>query len=142
MFHHHSILKGFVEDHPETKDHISGLLQYSETRYCKDFKEAEALFEDGLINQKHISKLYRPNDLVVSRTHGQLAAFVVHDWPSVDQDNWTTINCWSFQTDASGFARKRTVFSIPPLEGRTTEIPSLVAYPMRYLIPKQKKRSK
>lgn len=138
LFHHHSTMKQYIREHPIVKDHISGLLQYSEARYGNDFKEAEALFERGLVNQKHILKLYRPNDIVVGEIRGRSAAFIVHDWPREGQRNCTTLNCWSFQTDGFGFARKLSVISIPPIGEGLKEVPSLSAYPIRFASPEVK----
>jgi hypothetical protein len=137
-FHHHSMLKQYIGEHPIAEDHLSGLLQYSEARYGNDFKEAEAIFERGLVNQKHILKLYRPNDIVVSEVHGRPAAFVVHDWPRYGQRNWITLNCWSFQTDGYGFTRKLSVISIPPIEEGLKEISFLLAYPIHFASPEVK----
>jgi hypothetical protein len=132
LYHHHSTLKRYIQVHPREGDHLGGLLQYSETRFGKEFEEAEALIErSGLVSQEHILKLYRPNDLVVGELHGQPSAFVVHDWPWIDDRNWITLNCWSFETDGFGFTRKMTVFSIPPIETTTKAVSSLVAYPLR-----------
>jgi hypothetical protein len=132
LFHHHSIMKRYVEEHPFAKDHISALLQFSEARYGKEFEEAEAEFErDRVVSQEHILKLYRPNDLVVGEIHGHPAAFVVHDWPQVDQRNWITLSCWFFQTDGFGFARKLTSLLIPPISANSKALSTLVAFPLR-----------
>lgn len=129
------MLKRYIEEQPTARDHINGLLQYSDARYGQDFKEVKALFARDLVSQEHILKLYRPNEIVVTEIHGRSTAVVVHDWPQLVQRNWTTINCWTFQTDGSGFARKLTVQSIPPIESNFQEISSPVAYPIRFANP-------
>jgi hypothetical protein len=111
------------------------LLQYSEPRFSEDFEEAETLLAQNMVSQAHIPKLYKPNSLVVSEIKGQPSAFVVHDWPQADENNCITLKCWSFQTDGVGFARKLTVFLIPPVTHKYQAVSSLVVYPIRYAKP-------
>ena len=139
FFHHRHLLEKHVAQHPETKDHINGLLQYMEIRCHVDFEVADNLFSLGLVTQAHILKLFRPNELVVSGICGRPAAFVIQDWPELSSDGWVTITCWSFQTDGSRFSRKKTVLSIPPLERETMEIQALPAYPLQFAAPEIRK---
>jgi hypothetical protein len=125
----------YIEIHPRANDLVNGLLQYSESRFSEDFEEAETLLAQNFVSQAHILKLYKPNDLVVSEMSGQPSAFVVHDWPQADENNCITLKCWSFQTDGAGFARKLTVFLIPPVTKKYQVVSSLVVYPIRYARP-------
>jgi hypothetical protein len=135
LFHLQFVKANYIETHPAAMDLVNFLLQYSKSRYGRDFEEAETLLAQDLVSQAHILKLYKPNDLVVSEMGGQPSAFVVHDWPRADGNNRITLKCWSFQTDGLGFARKLTVFSIPPIEPEHQAVSSLVVYPMRYAKP-------
>jgi hypothetical protein len=128
-------LSNYIEIHPRANDLVNGLLQYSESRFSEDFEEAETLLARNFVSQAHILKLYKPNDLVVSEMSGQPSAFVVHDWPQADENNCITLKCWSFQTDGPGFARKLTVFLIPPVAHKYQAVASLIVYPMRYAKP-------
>lgn len=134
LFHHRTSLQNHIREHPETEQHIGSLLEYTRKRYGPDFAEADDLFSRGLVTQEHILKLYRPNELVISGTYGRPAAFVVQEWPSLE-DGWVTITCWSFQTDGSGFARKRSILSIPPIGPNTADIRRLPAYPLQFASP-------
>jgi hypothetical protein len=135
LFHLRFVQPQYIEVHPTAQDLVDGLLQYSNSRYGRDFEEAETLLAQDLVSQTHILKLYKPNDLVVSEMSGQPSAFVVHDWPRVDENNRITLECWSFQTDGLGFARKLTVFCIPPIESEYQAVSSFVVYPIRYAKP-------
>jgi hypothetical protein len=135
LFHLRFVQPQYTEIHPTAKDLVDDLLQYSNSRYGKDFEEAEILLAQNLVSQTHILKLYKPNDLVVSEMSGQSSAFIVHDWPRVDENNRITLECWSFQTDGLGFARKLTVFLIPPVKNNYQAVSSLVVYPIRYAKP-------
>lgn len=135
LFHHRHLLKNCALEHSESKQHIDALFEYVDNRYGTDFAEADSLFARGLVSQAHILKLFRPNELVISGTYRKPVAFVLQEWPKLSSDGLVTLSCWSFQTDGSGFARKRIFLSIPPIEPKTTEIQNLVAYPLHSATP-------
>lgn len=135
LFHHRHLLRTYALKHPESTQHVDALFEYVDNRYGVAFAEAENLFARGLITQAHIFYLFKPNELVISGTYGRPAAFVLQEWPKLDNDGWLTLYCWSFQTDGSGFARKRSTLSIPPIESETTKIQNLHAYPLRFATP-------
>lgn len=135
LFHHRHLLRTYALEHSESTQHVDALFEYVDNRYGIEFAEAENLFARGLITQAHILYLFKPNELVISGTYGKPVAFVLQDWPELDKDGWLTLECWSFQTDGSGFARKRSTLSIPPIESKTTKIQNLHAYPLRFATP-------
>jgi len=132
LFAHRHVLGSYGLKHPDSKRHVDALIQYANEKYGREFANAEELFASNAVTSDHVLKLFRPNDIVVSGTHGRPAAFVVQEWPRLAEEGWVTLTCWSFQPDGTGFARKRTVISIPPLEPKATKIPSLVAYPISF----------
>ena len=132
LFHHRHLLRTYALEHSESKQHIDGLFKYVDNRYGIEFAEADSLFARGLVTQMYILYLFKPNELVISGTYGRPVAFVLQEWPELGSDGWLTLSCWSFQTDGSGFARKRSTLSIPPLESETTKIQDLIAYPLRF----------
>ena len=132
FFHHHNLLKDYATEHVRSKRHIDALLEYVDHQYGEEFAEAESLFARGLVNQMHILNLFKPNELVMSGTYGRPAAFVLQEWPELSSDGWVTLTCWSFQTDGSGFARKRSLLSIPPIDAKTVKIQDLIAYPLEF----------
>lgn len=136
LFHHDHSLAAYAVEHPETKDHINALLDYMRNKYNKQFTDAENHFARGQVTRACLLYLFKPNDLILSGTYGRPAAFVLQEWPKLSSDGWVTLNCWSFQTDGSGFARKQSMLKIPPIELTETDIQKLVAYPLRFASPK------
>jgi hypothetical protein len=127
LFHHRRALETYTLCQP-----FQDLITYMNTVYGQQFSEADSLFERGLVTQAHVLKLFKPNEIVISRTHGRPAAFVLQEWPELNDEDWVTLNCWSFQADGSGFARKKTMLSVPPIGAAESEIRKLPAYPLRY----------
>lgn len=132
LFHHRALLHQYASEHPETSQHINALLAYAYERYGVEYAKAESLFARGVVDQEHIPYLFKPNDLIISGTHGQTAAFVLQDWPEISSDDSVSLRCWSFQADGSGFARRRDHLSILPITTKTITIQDLAAYPIRF----------
>ena len=132
LFHHRALLHQYALEHPETSQHIDSLLLYADERFGAEFQKADSLFARGVVDQEHILHLFKPNDLIISGTYGQAAAFVLQDWPRLGSADWVTLICWSFQADGSGFARRRDHLSILPITTKTITIQDLAAYPLRF----------
>ena len=134
FFHHHHLLKTWITQNSESKEHIGGLLDYVDAKYSLEFAKANSLFERGLVTQAHILKLFKPNETIISEHLGRPAAYVLQDWPTLEDDGLIKLPCWSFQPDGSGFGRKETVISISPID-RETNTQTLKAYPLRFAKP-------
>ncbi len=132
LFHHRALLHQYASDHPETSQHISALLEYAYERFGAEFEKADSLFARGVVDQEHILHLFKPNEVIISGTYEQAAAFVLQDWPQLDSADCVTLVCWSFQADGSGFARRRDHLSILPISTKTITIQDLAAYPLRF----------
>ena len=135
FFHHRKAMENYVADHADSKQHIDAVLVYMKHRFGSEFADADSLFANGLVTQAHVLHLFKPNELVISGTYGKPAAFVLQQWPEMDGNGWVTLRCWSFQTDGSGFARKSSMISVPPVGLSPTNIQDLVAYPLRFAAP-------
>ena len=136
LFHHRNALEDYAAKHPDSKQLIAGLLDYTKHRFGSDFADADSLFSKGLVTQKFVLHLFKPNEFVVSWTYGSPAAFVLQQWPETNLDGSVTLQCWSFQTDGSGFARKKSILSVPPIGPKSANIKDLIAYPLRFAAPK------
>ncbi|KAF2239766.1 P-loop containing nucleoside triphosphate hydrolase protein [Viridothelium virens] len=132
LFHHRHLLESHTIEFPESKQHVDAFLKYTNSRYGAEFVEAKNLFAKGLVTKAHILFLFKPNEIIISGTYGKPTAFILQYWPELGKDGWVTLRCWSFQSDGSGFARKKSVLSIPPIEPETIRIQDLVAYPLQY----------
>lgn len=135
LFHHRHLLRNYALENYGSKKHIDALLQHMDVRYAMKFTAANNLFTDGLVTEAYILYLFRPNEIVISETYGKPAAFILQEWPELSNDGRVTLSCWSFQADGFGLARKRMVFSIPPIGPNSIKIQDLVAYPLQFATP-------
>ena len=132
LFHHRHLLEPYAKQNPESQKYMEALDKFSMDSYGPEFADVDVLFDKGLVNSHSVYLLFKPNDYVISGSSGRPAAFILQEWPQVSADGWMTLYCWSFQPDGTGFARKRSVISIPPLGSNTCKITALVAYPLQY----------
>lgn len=135
LFHHRELLEGYILQHPTSKSHIDAFEAYVKSRHVKDFAEADELFASGRVNESHVMKLFKPNEIIVSKVYGRAAAFVVAQWPEFQGDSGLLITCWSFRITDSRYIRKETHIRIRPLGSYEHSICALEAYPLKYAIP-------
>jgi hypothetical protein len=81
----------------EERKHVDVLLSYIDEAFRDDYAEADSLFAKGLVSQKHHSKLFRPNEIVMTAREGQPVGSVAKGFPRTGPSN-TTLYCedWSF----------------------------------------------
>jgi hypothetical protein len=93
-------------------------------------RKPRSFFEEAW-SQRHLLKLFVPNEIVVSGSCGLYAAFVVQKWPVLGAANSLSLVCWSWHTNGSHLVRKTRGLSVQSVdeEARITE---LLAYPLRF----------
>lgn len=64
---------------PEAAAHVNALLAYASRTYGQSYREADSLFQRGVITREHGLTIYVPNDIVVEfdRDLGEPVAYVV-----------------------------------------------------------------
>ncbi|KAK4445387.1 P-loop containing nucleoside triphosphate hydrolase protein [Podospora aff. communis PSN243] len=120
--------------------YISLLFQYLETAFGKDYQDANALFERGMVTRKQLHKLFRANDIIVAVEDREPRGYRAVDCQlSTGVFPTVVVHCttWSFGGQGT-FEKADKVFVVNwPSDhygDDTEEIPitSLLAYPLRY----------
>lgn len=135
LYHHRQALANYATENIHSQRHTRALIDYIKLRFESKFAETDNLFAKGLVTQESIKYLFKPNELVISGTYGQPAAFVLQEWPKLNSDGWVTLKCWSFHTDGKGFARRASTLSVAPIGPSSRHIEDLIAYPLRFAKP-------
>ena len=138
MYHHRLPLQRYVADNPEASVHVNSLLAYSVNMYGDSYRNADTLFWEGLVTREHELTLYRPNDIVVTsdRDLGEPVAYVVRKWAALESGGNFTLECWHWQMDGVGLARKRRQWLIPRIaEDTQCEIERLTLVPLQFINP-------
>ncbi|KAK2810498.1 hypothetical protein FQN50_002987 [Emmonsiellopsis sp. PD_5] len=113
------------------------LLAYVKMSYGPQYDEADKMFSRGMVNQKHIAKLFSPNDIIVSTENGQPVAFTIKEPPRSGQLP-LVLRYWSWKLNVSFYREdKESELYWPASRPPDEEIPisSLSMYPLRHAPP-------
>jgi hypothetical protein len=143
IFHYHALIEQKMEEidaryHPD----IRLLLNFIRKRHASEYGQAESLFSEGLVSKEHLSKLFRPNDVLVTFQEDLCLGYVCNDWPNEaksffnDSKSRVELGCtyWTFN---GVFFKKTRKFSIdwPRSDSSVMQIADLPVYPLRFADP-------
>ncbi|KAH7010301.1 P-loop containing nucleoside triphosphate hydrolase protein [Ilyonectria destructans] len=137
LFHHRKQLAALLEETDTYKADLAPLLEFLDKNYEEEYESAEALFRRGRVSARHFGKLFKPNQMVLSRSQrtGGLNAFVLVDYPEStrarkgDTDKMN-LRGWSWKYNGTELLRSPRIEAIyPPLDGETA-ITDLDVYPV------------
>ncbi|KAM6532569.1 hypothetical protein FSOLCH5_001993 [Fusarium solani] len=93
--------------------HVLLLLDYIEEAFGPQYREADELFEEGLVTRKHLDKLFGPNEVVVTIEDGEPMAYASVICPSpTREDRPVRLRCYNWTFDG-GFHREEKDLHIP-----------------------------
>ena len=138
MYHHRLPLQRYVADIPEASVHVNSLLAYISRMYGNSYREADRLFRERLVTREHELTLYCPNDIIVTfdRDLGEPVAYAVRKWADLTDAGNFRLECWHWQMDGVGLARKERQWVIPRIpEDTLCEIERLTLVPLLFINP-------
>jgi hypothetical protein len=113
---------------------VLSLLKYVEETCGANHREADLLFAQGLVTKKHMSKLFGPNEIVITTDGGEPSAYVSESCPlTPDFDDSLVLKCYHWTFDGA-FHRENQEISVawPVKEDRPIPIRDLAVYPLRF----------
>jgi hypothetical protein len=134
LYHYRELMRQTI---PKLKDveeqrHVNVLLRYIDKEFEGEYAEADDLFAKGLVSQKHYSKLFGPNDTVVTMKDGQPLASVSLGLPNTEYSNLNLLcENWSFD---GVFERKQNVVEViwPFESSAIVPIVNLKLFPLKH----------
>ena len=136
IYHHRLLLQEYVDENPEASVHVNSLLAYMSQKYGDSYHAADTLFRERVVTREHELTLYVPNDIVVTfdRDIGELVAYAVQKWAAVEDVGNFKLDCWHWQMDGVGLARKQQNFVLPRIpEDTQCKIEALTVVPLRFI---------
>ena len=138
IYHHRVPLQLHIGENLDASVHVNSLLAYMSRMYGDGYREADRLFREQLMTREHELTLYIPNDIVVEidRELDEPVAYVVRRWAALADSGNFALDCWHWQMDGVGLARKQRQFVIPRIpENEQCEIARLTVVPLRFINP-------
>lgn len=119
-----------VLSHPE-QDLVDLLLDYIDESYGAAFNKVDTIFATGYVHRDYFTKLFGPDELVVTQQEGYHRAYIAERFSSSQKDT-LVLDCWSWTFEGS-FYIKRISLSVPwpDPDASTVPISSLAAWPLR-----------
>jgi hypothetical protein len=112
------------------------LLDYVDSSQGIRFDEADHLLDKGRVDRNIFSKLFAPNEIVITQQDGHPKAYLAERATfrpkAHGQDAAVELQCWSWEFDGSFRKRdERIMVFWPPSDPREIQIDSLFAWPLR-----------
>lgn len=106
LFHHHKELVELASNEMY-EGVLTPLLEFLSRKYGKEYEEANSLFEQGIVTFDHISKMFKPHQVVISRGElNALEAHILHRCHATLRDSKFILSGWSWKYEGNGLDRK------------------------------------
>lgn len=131
LFHHHKRLVELALD--ETYAGVlSPLLDFLVTKYSTDYEEANSLFERGIVTGHHLSKLFEPNQMVISRPNPNVLEAQILYWCHTPSEGKVTLEGWAWKYDGTELKRKDWKDSVEGVLDEQMRIADLKVHPVDF----------
>ncbi|PMD60574.1 P-loop containing nucleoside triphosphate hydrolase protein [Hyaloscypha bicolor E] len=122
LYHHRAALRKLSEERSDPMtEHVLGLLEFIDSDWGAEYREADNQFDSGIVTNKHIDKLFCPNNIVIEKSKETVRAYVIATWPHRPRETFLWIPCWSWIYNGINLQRDHTVLQLPlPLPDSST----------------------
>ncbi|KAL6407248.1 hypothetical protein AUP68_10077 [Ilyonectria robusta] len=137
LFHHRKRLTVLFEESDTYKAVLAPLLEFLDKNYKEEYESAEALFQRGMVSARHIGKLFKPNQMVLSKSQGTdgLKAFVLLDYPDRGRKGDSKrmgLRGWSWRYNGTELLRDEKMEIIDRPSDDETAITDLDVHPVEF----------
>lgn len=134
FYHYRPLMVQYASESPSQihREHIKLLLDYLNSSHGSEYEEADALFRRGMVSKLHFSKMFGPNEVIVTVRNDQPLAFVSRKCP-IAQNDPLELDCWSWSFDGV-FRRQTSPVRVdwPASSSAIIPISALKTYPLRF----------
>ncbi|KAG6353979.1 hypothetical protein INS49_004950 [Diaporthe citri] len=134
LFHHHKKLVELAREEIY-EGVLRPLLDFLATNYRKEYEEANSLFEAGVVKSCHLTKLFKPNQMVISRSESNVLQACILYSCVILQRGKVLFQGWSFVYDGNGLKRNPWVQEIDGLLDERIRIADLKVHPAKFARP-------
>lgn len=132
LWHCRDVLHDAAEElTPREQSYVMTLLEFLQSHVSTEWLEAEAMFENGMVSRQHWTKLFRPDEPIVTTIDGEPRAFICKEDAEVFHDT-LHLPCWSWEFDGHFFRQDFAIKIKWPDQSDVAMITDLSHYPLRY----------
>ena len=141
VYHHRVALRNFADENQgDYASNISSLLSYINSQYGEEYEDADTKFAEGIVTLEHFTKLWVPNEMIVTRKNDQVFVHVVKNWLTVwdnryferGQQKHIDLQCWSWEYDGFSLKRNNTTQRVDLADHQEISINKLRTLPFRF----------
>lgn len=110
-------------------DQIEMFRQFMEQTFGTEYSEADGLFNRSRVTERHLRKLYRPGEILVTHQDEDPVAYEVQS-SYEDESGQVSLVCRSWDFDGSFYQTTRTLQLSWPMSETETDIKDLKIYPL------------
>lgn len=133
FYHARSFIRELVQSAlvPNEAAQATLLLNHIESECGDEWKDADALFERGLVTEAHLTKLFGPDEVIISRGAEEPLALFSRDCAGSEAPP-LQLSCYSWAFDGS-FHRERSKVTVDwTYPDQQRQITSLPVFPLRF----------
>ena len=114
-------------------EHVRLLLGYVEGAFGRHYRDADGMFERGLVTRRYLDMLFGPNEVVVTVEEGEPVAYVSTVCPKPTMGGTSVeLKCYTWAFDGAFRKEPKTIEVQWPVKDRgPIPIAKLSAYPLR-----------
>lgn len=132
LWHSRNILRNATEElSPGDQCRITTLWNFIDNDITDEWTEAEDMFKKGIVSKQHWTKLFCPNEPIVTMLYGEPRAFICKDNPEVSKDK-LYLECWSWEFDGQFFRQDLSIKIDWPGQSDVASIVDLSHYPLKF----------
>ncbi|KAI0876416.1 hypothetical protein GGS24DRAFT_451333, partial [Hypoxylon argillaceum] len=131
IYHHRHKLEGLIQQDTH-RDVLKPLLDFVYENYMDEYKKADEMLEKGLITPFHFNKLFKPNQMVISRQNPKgLTAAVLNYYP-VEEMDVVAFEGWAWGYDGNELYRQDWTGKLDILPDEKQPISALTIHPIEF----------
>lgn len=130
FFHHREKLVELADD--DTYGSVlSPLLGFLNENYAEEYEEAVSMFDRGVVNARHLQKLFQPNKLVILKTSDDFNVYALDDSPEILKEEVLFVG-WSYVYSETSLRQKIWRDKMSPVGDKDVKISSLKVHPVSF----------
>ena len=110
---------------------VIALRTFLEETVSDEWDEARDMFNNGFVNHRHWTKLFRPHAPIVTLLGNEPRAFICTEVSRISE-NKINLQCWSWEFDGHFFRQSFSIDVDWPNQFVLIQITSLSHYPLRF----------